>query len=155
LGIGLIHVWNREWSDPVYTSTWILIFAFVSGYSPFVIKVVSAKISQIHLEWEEAAILGTGSRIRTLTGIVLPLALPGLMAGFFIGFILSLFNLGTALLVVPPGKGTLPISIYNFMHYGAMEIVYAQSLILIAIAVTCGVILYLAYRLGTGGKTKT
>ncbi|WP_300461104.1 iron ABC transporter permease [Desulfobacula sp.] len=155
LGIGMIHVWNREWTDSVYTSTWILIFAFVSGYSPFVVKVVSAKISQIHPEWEEVAIMGTGSRIRTLLGIVLPLATPGLMAGFFIGFILSLFNLGTALLVVPPGKGTLPISIYNFMHYGAMETVYAQSLILIAIAVTCGGILYLVYRLGFGGKIRT
>jgi ABC-type Fe3+ transport system permease subunit len=155
LGIGLIHVWNRQWSEGIYTSTWILIFAFVSGYSPFVVKVISAKISQINLEWEEVSILGTGSRVKTLTGIVLPLAMPGIIAGFFIGFVLSLFNLGTVLLIVPPGKGTLPITIYNFMHYGAMEVVYAQSLILIAIAITCGFILYLVYRIVTGGKINT
>lgn len=145
LGIGLIHVWNREWSDSIYGSSWILIFAFVSGYSPFVIKVISAKIYQIHTQWEEAAFLGTGSRIKTLIHIVLPLSLPGIIAGFFIGFVLSLFNLGTALLVIPPGKGSLPISIYNFMHYGAMDAVYAQSVILIAIAVSVGALLYPLY----------
>lgn len=146
LGIGLIHVWNRDWSDGIYSSSWILIFAFISGYSPFVIKVISAKICQIHTEWEEAALLGTGSRVKTLLGVVLPLSMPGIVTGFFIGFVLSLFNLGTALLVIPPGKGSLPISIYNFMHYGAMDAVYAQSIILIAIAVICGAFLYPAYR---------
>jgi ABC-type Fe3+ transport system permease subunit len=146
LGIGLIHVWNRDWCDGIYSSSWILIFAFISGYSPFVIKVISAKICQIHTEWEEAALLGTGSRVKTLLGVVLPLSMPGIVTGFFIGFVLSLFNLGTALLVIPPGKGSLPISIYNFMHYGAMDAVYAQSIILIAIAVICGAFLYPAYR---------
>lgn len=146
LGIGLIRVWNRDWSDGIYSSSWILIFAFISGYSPFVIKVICAKIHQIHTEWEEAALLGTGSRLKTLVGIVLPLSMPGIVTGFFIGFVLSLFNLGTALLVIPPGKGSLPISIYNFMHYGAMDAVYAQSVILITIAVICGALLYPVYR---------
>ncbi|MFH2091580.1 MAG: iron ABC transporter permease [Pseudomonadota bacterium] len=146
LGIGLIHVWNREWIDGIYTSSWILIFAFVSGYSPFVIKVISARIKQIPLEWEEAGILGNAGRTRVLARIVLPLIMPAMISGFFIGFVLSLFNLGTALLVVPPGRATLPISIYNFMHYGAMDMVYAQSLILIMIACASGFILYLVYK---------
>ena len=76
--------------------------------------------------------------------------MPGVVVGFFIGFVLSLFNLGTALLVVPAGKSTLPISIYNFLHYGSKEIVFSQSLILIVIALLAGLFLYGIYRLFRG-----
>jgi len=149
LGIGLIHVWNHPWTDVVYTSSWILIVAFVCAYTPFVVKVISAAVLQVHPDLEAAALLGTGSRIKTLARVTLPLCLPGIAAGFFTGFVLSLFNLGTALLVIPPGRGTLPVSIYNFLHYGAMDSVYAQSVILVSMAVACGLLVYSAYRFFT------
>ncbi|MDM8552748.1 hypothetical protein QUF72_21895 [Desulfobacterales bacterium HSG2] len=40
--------------DRIYESSAILIIAFVSAYSPFVIKVISAKIRQINPEFEES-----------------------------------------------------------------------------------------------------
>jgi len=149
LGIGLIHVWNHEWTGGIYSSSWILIIAFVCAFTPFVVKVISAAVLQVHPDLEAAALLGTGSRIKTLVGVTLPLCLPGIAAGFFTGFVLSLFNLGTALLVIPPGRGTLPISIYNFMHYGAMDAVFAQSVILVFMAVACGLLVYFLYRFFT------
>jgi len=41
--------------------------------------------------------------------------------------------LGTTLLIIPPGKETITIKIYNLMHYGADQLVAASCLILIAI----------------------
>jgi iron(III) transport system permease protein len=61
------------------------------------------------------------------------------MAGFFIAFILSLGELGTTLLVIPPGRETIPIKIYNLMHYGADQLVAALCLILIVIPESCTV----------------
>ena len=154
LGIGLIHLWNHEWTGGVYSSSWILVIAFVCAYTPFVVKVISASVLQVHPDLEAAALLGTGSRIKTLAGVTLPLCLPGIAAGFFTGFVLSLFNLGTALLVIPPGRGTLPVSIYNFMHYGAMDAVYAQSVILVFMAVACGLLVYMVHWFFSRGKTR-
>lgn len=145
MGIGLIHVWNREGLDRIYESSAILIIAFVSAYSPFVIKIISAKIRQINPEFEEAAHLGTGSSLKVFWHIFLPLAFPGIMAGFLTGFVLSLSNLGTALLVIAPGKATLPLTIYNFMHYGAEEMVFALSLLLLFTLMGAGMILYPLY----------
>jgi len=133
LGIGLIRVWNRPGLDFVYDTPIILVAGYLAGYSPFIIKIMSTRIKQINREFEEAAAFVKGNRSRIFFRILLPLCLPGLIAGFFAGFVLSISNLGTALLVSPPGKATLPIRIYNYMHYGGEETVFALSIILIAI----------------------
>ncbi len=146
LGIGLIYVWNQKGLDVIYDSTGILVIAFVTAYSPFVIKIIQSSMQQIDREYEEVGTFGTGGFFRILLAVVLPLSMPGVLIGFFIGFILSLFNLGTALLVIPAGKSTLPVSIYNFLHYGSKEIVFAQSLILIFIALGMGFSVYGIYR---------
>jgi iron(III) transport system permease protein len=53
------------------------------------------------------------------------------MAGLFIVFILCFGELGMTLLVMPPGRETIPIKIYNLMHYGADQMVAALCLILV------------------------
>ena len=147
VGIGLIRVWNHPWTDWVYGTSAILIIGLITGYAPFVVKIVSTKMKQIHREFEEAAMLATSNGFRIFTKILLPLFVPALIAGFMMGFILSLSNLGTALLVAAPGRATLPIKIYNFMHYGAEEIVFASNLILMAMIALALVILYPSFRL--------
>lgn len=147
LGIGLIKVWNQPGIDWVYGTSVILIMGYIAGYSPFVIKIISTKIKQINSDFEEAGILGTGSWLKVFVRILIPLSLPGIFAGFLAGFVLSLSNLGTALLVVAPGRATIPIKIYNLMHYGAEDMVFALSLILIVIIAFSLVVLYSVYRL--------
>jgi len=147
LGIGLIRAWNHPALDWVYGTSAILIIGLITGYAPFVVKIVSTKMKQIHREFEEAAMLATPSGTRIFRKILLPLSLPGMIAGFMMGFVLSLSNLGTALLVAAPGRATLPIRIYNFMHYGAEEIVFASNLILMAIIAFSLAILYPGFRL--------
>ena len=68
-------------------------------------------------------------------------------AGFFVAFVLSLGELGTTLLVIPAGWETLPLKIYNLMHYGAERMVAALSLVLVAIILAAAGIFALAYRL--------
>jgi iron(III) transport system permease protein len=146
LGIGLIKIWNRAGFDWIYGTSGILIIGCVTAYSPFVIRIMSTKIKQISRECEEAGILGTGSWFRVLTNIIIPLSFPGMVAGFFTGFALSLSNLGTALLVVSPGRETVPIRIYNFMHYGAEETVFALNILMIGIIGLCFFCAYAGYR---------
>lgn len=146
MGIGLIRAWNHPGLDFIYDSSAILIIGLVAGYAPFVMKVLSSKIKQIPLEWEEAALLATSRRAVIVHKILLPLSLPAMMAGFVIGFILSLSNLGTALLVATPGRATLPIKVYNFMHYGAEEIVFASNLILLALIAFAMAVFHLGSR---------
>jgi iron(III) transport system permease protein len=70
--------------------------------------------------------------------IRLPLAAPGYAAAAGIVFLLSMGEVGSALLLCPPGKGALSVKIYNYLHYGATETVAGFCLILalLTLAVT-------------------
>ena len=133
IGIGLIKVWNRPLLDFVYGCPLIIILGYITHTLPFVIQTTTAGLKQVSLQVEHAGFLGTESWTKVLRKITIPLTMPSLMAGFFISFILSLGELGTTLLVIPPGRETMPIKIYNLMHYGAEQMVAALCLILVMI----------------------
>lgn len=146
LGIGMIKVWNRPITDIIYGSSLIIILGYVAHFIPFTIRVISSALKQVNPRLEEAGFLITNSWIMVIRKIVLPLMVPGLLAAFFIGFILSLGELGTTLLIMPPGKTTLPVKIYNLMHYGAEQMVAALCLVLIGIILIFSGIFYLTYK---------
>jgi iron(III) transport system permease protein len=131
LGIGLIRVWNRPLFGFIYSSSIIILFGYIARFSPFTIRAISSNLKQISLSLEESASICGVRWWRRFFRILIPLSKPGLLAGWMIAFILSLGELGTTLLVIPPGEATLPIKIYNIMHYGASKLVAALSIILI------------------------
>jgi iron(III) transport system permease protein len=61
-------------------------------------------------------------------------------------FILSVGELGTTLLVIPPGRETIVIKIYNLMHYGAEQMVAALCVILIVITLAISGFLWLLHK---------
>jgi len=59
--------------------------------------------------------------------------------------IISLGELGGTLMVIPPGKSTLTVTIYNYLHYGSSDIVSALCLFVIGIVfviVIFGILMY-------------
>jgi len=133
LGIGLIKVWNRPLAEIVYGSSWIIIFGYVARFIPFGAITVASGLKQVNPRMEEAAWLTTPRWTRVIARIVIPLLRPSLTTGFFIVFILSFGELGTTLLVIPPGRETIPIKAYNLMHYGADQLVAVLCVSLVAI----------------------
>lgn len=154
LGIGLIRVWNQPGFAWIHGTSLLLVVGYVAAYCPFVIRIVAARLLQTPREIEESALLATENQWLIVRRILLPMSLPGLAAGFLAGFVLALSNLGTALLVVAPGRATLPIKIYNLMHYGADELVFASSVLLLlmiaaAIALAWPAYVFLSRRSGS------
>lgn len=143
LGIGMIMIWNRPPADFIYDSSIIIILGYVARFIPHAVIVLNAGMKQIHPHMEEAAMLSGAHGAKILRKIVWPLSRPSLIAGFFIVFILSFGELGTTLLIIPPGRETIPIKIYNLMHYGAEQTVAALCLILIVLmlAIAGGVLI--------------
>ncbi len=146
LGLALIKVWNRPLTDWLYGSHLIILIGYLAHFIPFTIRAVYASLQQLNPRLEEMGCLATNSQLRVTALITIPLVRNGLLVGFFISFILSLGELGVTLLVIPPGMATIPIKIYNFMHYGAENMVAALCLILFA--------LQLLFSLGLLGLTR-
>jgi len=133
LGIGLIKLWNRPATDWLYGSYLVILLGYLAHFIPFTIRALYSSLQQLEPQLEEMGRMLSRSRSRVLVRITLPLVRNGLITGFFIGFVLALGELGVTLLVTPPGMATIPIKVYNFMHYGAEETVAALCLILVAL----------------------
>ncbi|MDN2481508.1 hypothetical protein [Vibrio agarivorans] len=65
--------------------------------------------------------------------IIVPIYAPSITIGICFSFVLILSCLGITLLIIPAGSGSLPISIYNFMHYGSEQAVHTLGIVLTAI----------------------
>ncbi len=132
LGAGMIEVFNRPGLlGAVYASEAILIWTFLVRFMPFAVKPVASAVKAVNPELEEAAAAHGVGPLRTVAGVTLRLSAKGIAAGWILVFILSLGELDAALLVHPAGCQTMPIRIFNAIHFGHVELVCGLCLILV------------------------
>lgn len=130
-GMGLIALWNHPGTAAVYGSSVVLVFLYLSRFSPFAIRALLVGHEQIGRDVLDAARLSHASNARILRRIVLPLVAPSAIAGWCLCTVLCLRELSGTLLVSPPGTETLAVRIYSLYHYGAGGLVAALSLVLV------------------------
>ncbi|MDE1166100.1 MAG: ABC transporter permease subunit [Pseudomonas sp.] len=117
---------------------WIAHTTFCAAY---VAVVVSARLRELDLSIEEAA-MDLGARpLKVFFLITIPMIAPSLAAGGMMSFALSLDDLVLASFVSGPGSTTLPMEVFSAVRLGVKpEINAIASLILLAVSfVTFGV----------------
>lgn len=116
LGVGLIGLWNRPGLlGGIYTTQAIIIIAYIARFVTVAALILAASVRQIPESFEEAAEVAGGSWPRTFAQILLPNMRPGVVAAWLVSFILAVSELGTTILVAPPGESTLPVRIYTLI----------------------------------------
>src|SRR5262249_36566771 len=118
LGVGLIAVWNRSWSQVVYASLAILVVGFVARYTVVAIRAVSSSVLQSPRVREDAAAAAGAGALRRLGRIVLPLNARGVFAGGLLALVFSLRDLETAVLFYPPGREPLTVRLFTLEANG-------------------------------------
>lgn len=113
VGVGLILVWNRPGLDGIYGTPAILIVANLARFLPLGVLLVAAAGRQISPSLEEAAALAGASWFRRWRRIWLPQMRNALIAVGGLTFVFAFGELGTAVLVAPPGLMTLPVHVYT------------------------------------------
>ena len=110
-----------------------LVSAHVLLTIPWTVRVVLSSLQGLDLAAEEAA-ANLGARPRTVfLRITLPQMRAGLVAAGMFSFIQSFENLEFTLLLVGPGKTTLPIVILNYLEFRMDPTLSAVATIQIAI----------------------
>lgn len=151
IGIALIYLWNQPWLDWGYGTPLMLVLAHVARFLPFALYAAASRVRNIDPILMEAASLPDVSRRRRFLWVRAPLISPAIMITLLVVFVLSLRELGASLLIAPPGDATLPMRIYNLLHYGALDTVSALSLIILVVAgVACAAVLMFRRRLWGG-----
>ena len=105
---------------------------------PLMIRAIKASIEMIDIKYEEAAKTMGANRLVVFISITLPLALPGIVAGFTLCFARALGEFGATVTFVSniPGETqTLSTAIYNFLQVPNGELM-AMRLTLISIFIS-------------------
>jgi spermidine/putrescine transport system permease protein len=113
-----------------------IFLAHVTFCISFVAMVVLGRLQDFDYSVVEAAQdLGAGWWATTRK-VLLPLLLPGLIAGGLLAFTLSIDDFVITFFVAGPGSTTLPIRIYSMIKYGSPPLINALSTILLVITFT-------------------
>ena len=105
---------------------------------PLMIRAIKASIEMIDIKYEQAAKTMGANRLLVFFSITLPLALPGIVAGFSLCFARALGEFGATVTFVSniPGETqTLSTAIYNFLQVPNGELM-AMRLTLISIFIS-------------------
>ncbi len=134
LAVGLIGLWNRPGlPGKLYTSQAIILIAYMARFVTVAALILAASVRQIPESFEEAAEVAGGSWPRTFAQIVFPNMRPGLVAAWLVSFIFAVGELGTTILVAPPGESTLPVRIYTLIANAPSSEVAALALMEVGI----------------------
>ncbi|WHS60074.1 ABC transporter permease subunit [Pseudomonas sp. G2-4] len=123
---------------------WIAHTTFCAAY---VAVVVSARLRELDLSIEEAA-MDLGARPwKVFLLITIPMIAPSLAAGGMMSFALSLDDLVLASFVSGPGSTTLPMEVFSAVRLGVKpEINAVASLILLAVSLVTFLVWYFSRR---------
>jgi iron(III) transport system permease protein len=147
VAVALIQFWLRM-PLPIYGTLLIILLAYTGRYVPLGVRSASAAFRQIDPSLEETArVIGAGW-LRTFRSVTLPLARPGLFAGFILVFVPALQELSASILLFSSGSITLAVAVYNLYETGYLEAVAALAVVTMVIITS---VIALATRLGRGG----
>src|SRR5262245_60844215 len=124
-------------------SAWGVILAEVTVYTPFVMRPVLAAFSLVETaQIEIAASLGAGF-FRIVRQIILPAALPALLAGGSLCLLLTVNEFGIVLFIGAKGVTTLPLLIYD---KAIQEFDYTTACVIALVNILLSIALYFCYR---------
>jgi 2-aminoethylphosphonate transport system permease protein len=124
-------------------SAWGVILAEVTVYTPFVMRPLLAAFSLVETaQIEIAASLGAGF-FRIVRQIILPAALPALLAGGSLCLLLTVNEFGFVLFIGAKGVTTLPLLIYD---KAIQEFDYTTACVIALVNIVLSIVLYFCYR---------
>jgi ABC-type Fe3+ transport system permease subunit len=145
LGVAMLDVYLRLKWLPVYGTLWILFIAYLTRYMPYGMRYAVTSMFQIGKELEESAQMSGAGWFQAFRRIVLPLLVPGFVAGWIYIFVVSFRELGSSVLLYSPGKEVLSIAIWQQWQDGLLPQLSALGVMLVGFLV---VMVAIAYKLG-------
>lgn len=133
LAVAILELWLRLPVD-IYGTLFILLIAYVTRFIPLAVRSAHTAIGQVDRSLEEAARITGATWWQTERLVTLPLARPGLLAGWTLVFVPTLQELSASVLLFTAETMTLAVAILNFQDNGRLELVSAMGVVMVVIA---------------------
>lgn len=127
LGMGFLWAWIRL-PVPIYGTLFILVMAFATRFMPQGFQSISATISQVDQDLEDAAVVSGANRPRAVAAVTVPLIKTGVISSMLLLFILSFRELSAALFLFTTNTRLVSIVIYDQWEAGFWPRVASMSL---------------------------
>jgi putative spermidine/putrescine transport system permease protein len=117
-GLYMFYVLAEDVLDrDIRATTAGLVAAHVLLTIPWTVRLVTASLQGLDRQAEEAAANLGANPFTVFRRITLPMMRPGLVAAAMFSFIQSFENLDLSLLLVGPGRITLPVAMLNYLEF--------------------------------------
>ncbi|UKS27430.1 iron ABC transporter permease [Paenibacillus sp. HWE-109] len=140
LVVGLIMVWNAPWMPiHIYNTYGMVVLTYVVFFLPYTVQYVKARNGQLDESLRQAGQVFGGKPWYVFRRIVLPLLLPGMLAGWMMTFTISLRELVASLMVLPPSMQTSATYIFAQFEQGQLSLGMAMAVV--SVGLTTGLLL--------------
>ena len=113
-----------------------IFLAHITFCVSFVAMTVLGRLQDFDFSIIEAARDLGASPWQSTRKVLIPVLMPGIVAGALLAFTLSIDDFVITFFVAGPGSTTLPLRIYSMIKYGAPPIINALSTLLLAVTFT-------------------
>ncbi len=113
-----------------------LIVAHVTFSVAYVVAVVKARLDGYDKSLEEAAADLGATPLKIFFNVTLPVIMPGVVAGAFLAFTLSLDDVVISFFVAGPQSTTLPLKVFSMVKFGVTPEINALSTIIMFVTLS-------------------
>jgi iron(III) transport system permease protein len=124
----------------IYGTIWVLLLAYITRFMPYGMRAASASMIQINKELEEASLASGGSWPQTFRKIILPLLMPGFVAGWIYISIIALRELSTSILLYSYDSTVLAIMAFDLWEGGQYTYVCALGIMMVSLLMLMAVV---------------
>lgn len=141
ISLALIITFSGNFGLNLYSTMWIMVVAYLVKYMTMSVRTIAASLSQVHTSLEEAALNSGASWLRCCKDIIMPLIAPSIIAGWFLIFMPSFYELTMSLLLYGSETKTIGVLLYELQTYADTQNASVLSVIILFIVLVGNLIL--------------
>lgn len=141
IALAMIIAFSGNFVLNLYSTASILIVSYLVKYMTMSVRTITASLSQVHTSLEEAALNSGASWLRTCKDIIMPLIAPSIVAGWFLIFMPSFYELTMSILLYGSETKTIGVLLYELQTYADSQNASVLSVLILAIVLLGNIIL--------------
>lgn len=141
IALALIITFSGDLGLNLYSTLTILVVGYMVKYLTMSVRTISASLSQVHTSLEEAALNSGASWLRTCKDIMLPLITPSIVAGWFLVFMPSFYELTMSIILYGAKTKTIGVLLYELQTYADPQNASVLSVLVLVIVLVGNMII--------------
>lgn len=141
IALALIITFSGNYGLNLYSTMWILIVSYLVKYMTMSVRTIAASLSQVSSSLEEAGLNSGAGWLRICKDIIMPLIAPSIVAGWFLIFMPSFYELTMSNLLYGSDTQTIGVLLYELQTYADTQNASVMSVIILIIVMVGNLVL--------------